>query len=146
MLSQKSKFWLSQKRPWAELQTLTDTFLRIVKKHAPLKKKFVKGNYAPFMNREFQKVIYVRSRLRNKFWVEASAKNKAAYKKQWNNWVKIRKRCIKRYMDKVSEKGIETNKSFWYFIKPFMTNKGMVASNHITLIEGKNVINDEYET
>ena len=80
-----SKKQISQKRPWAELQTLTDTFLRIVKKHAPLKKKFVKGNYAPFMNREFQKVIYVRSRLRNKFWVEASAKNKAAYKKQWNN-------------------------------------------------------------
>ena len=48
-------------------------------------------------------------------------------------------------MDKVSEKGMETNKSFWNFIKPFMTNKGMVASNDITLIEGKNVITDEYE-
>ena len=40
-------------------------------------------------------------------------------------------------MDKVSEKGIETNKSFWNFIKPSMTNKDMVASNDITLIEGK---------
>ena len=48
-------------------------------------------------------------------------------------------------MDKISEKGIETNKSFWNFIKPFMTNKGMIASNDITLIEGKNVITDEYE-
>ena len=48
-------------------------------------------------------------------------------------------------MDKVSEKGIETNKSFWNFIKPFLTNKCMVASNDITLIEGKNVITDEYE-
>ena len=42
-------------------------------------------------------------------------------------------------MDKISEKGIETNKSFWNFIKPFMTNKD------ITLIDGKNVITDEYE-
>ena len=40
-------------------------------------------------------------------------------------------------MDKVSEKGMETNKSFWNFIKPFMASKGMVASNDITLIEGK---------
>ena len=48
-------------------------------------------------------------------------------------------------MDKVSEKGIETNKSFWNFVKPFMTNTGMVASNDLTLIEGKNVITDEYE-
>ena len=35
--------------------------------------------------------------------------------------------------------------NFCNFIKPFMANKGMVASNDITLIEGKNVITDEYE-
>ena len=40
---------------------------------------------------------------------------------------------IKRYVDKISKKGIETNKSFWNFIKPFMTNKGMIARNYITL-------------
>ena len=48
-------------------------------------------------------------------------------------------------MGKISEKGMETNKSFWNFIKPFMANKSMIASNDITLIEGKNVITDEYE-
>ena len=40
---------------------LTDKFLGIAIKHAPLKKKFVRGNSAAFMNREFQKEIYVRS-------------------------------------------------------------------------------------
>ena len=74
-----------------------------------------------------------------------SAGNKAAYKKQRNKCVKIRMKSVKKYMDKVSEKGIETNKSFWNFIKPFMTNKGMIASNDITLIEGKNVITNDYE-
>ena len=34
-----------------------------------------------FMNREFLKNIYVRSRLRNKYWVQPSAENKVAYKK-----------------------------------------------------------------
>ena len=48
-------------------------------------------------------------------------------------------------MDKISEKGIQTNKSFWNFIKPFMTKKGMIASNNITLTEGENVITDEYK-
>ena len=33
------------------------------------------------MNREFLKDIYVRSRLRNKYWVQPSAENKVAYKK-----------------------------------------------------------------
>ena len=36
-----------------------------------------------FMNREFQKEICVRSRLRNKYWVEPATENKVAYK----NWV-----------------------------------------------------------
>ena len=83
---------------------MTDNFLGIVNKHAPLKKKFVRGNDVPFMNREFQKEIYVSSRLRNKFCDEASAENKAAYKKQRNKCVKIRRKSIKRYMDKISEK------------------------------------------
>ena len=61
---------------------LTDKFLALANKHAPLKKKFVRGNNASFMNRDFQKEIYMRSRFRNKYWVEPSAENKAAYKKQ----------------------------------------------------------------
>ena len=43
----------------------------------------MRGNNAPFMNREFQKEVYV-SRLKNKYWVEPSMENKAAYKKQRN--------------------------------------------------------------
>ena len=124
---------------------MTDKFLGIVNKHAPLKKNFVRGNDAPFMNREFQKEIYVRNRLRNKYWVELSTENKPAYKKQRNKCVKIRRGSIKRYIDEISEKGIETNKSFWNFLKPFMENKSMIASNGRTLIEGENVITDEYE-
>ena len=48
-------------------------------------------------------------------------------------------------MGKISAKGIQTNKSFWNFIKPFMPNKGMIASNDATLNEGGNVVRDEYE-
>ena len=52
---------------------------------------------------------------------------------------------IKRYMDEISEKGIKTNKSFWNFIEPSTTDKGMIASNDITLTDRKIVITDEYE-
>ena len=78
---------------------LTNKLLGIVNKHAPLKNKFVRGNNAPFMNRKLQKENCVRSRLRNKYWVEPSTENKAAYEKQRNKRVKIRKKSIKRYMD-----------------------------------------------
>ena len=43
-------------------------------------------------------------------------------------------------MTKVSEKGIEINKRFRNFMKPFMADKGMTASNDITLIRGDNFI------
>ena len=141
----KANFDFFKNDPNQNCNLLTDKFLGLANKHAPLKKKFVRGNNAPFVNREFQKEDYVRSRLRNKYWVEQSAENKTVYEKQRNKCVKIRRESIKRYMDKISEKGIETTKSFWNFIKPIMTNKGMIANKDITLIDGKNVITDEYE-
>ena len=144
-VSKNANFDFLKSDPNQNYNLLTDKSLGFINKHAPLKKKFVRGNNAPFMNSEFEKEIYVRSRLRNNYWVEPSAENKAMYKKQTNKCFKIRRKSIKRYMDQVSEKDIETNKRFWNFIKPFITNKGMVASNDITLIEGMNVITDEYE-
>ena len=42
-------------------------FDEVVEKHAPLKKKVLRGNQALFMTKELSKEIMVRSRLRNKF-------------------------------------------------------------------------------
>ena len=46
-------------------------------------------------------------------------------------------------MKSITEKGISTNKSFWKFIKPFLTNKSFIGSNDITLVENNVVKNDE---
>ena len=61
----KANFDFFKNYPNQNYSLLTDKFLGLANKHAPLKKKFVRGNNAAFMNREFQKEIYVRSRLRN---------------------------------------------------------------------------------
>ena len=66
-----------------------------------------------------------------------------AYKKQRNKCVKIRKRSIKNYLNKISRNEIVTKNGFWNFIKPFMTNKGTIASYDITLIDGNSIITDE---
>ena len=80
----KANFDFLKNDPNQNYNLLADKFLCIVNKHSPLKKKHVRGNNALFMNREFRKEIYVRSRLRNKYWVQPSAENKAAYIKQRN--------------------------------------------------------------
>ena len=57
---------MNENDPNQNYQSLTKTFLTIVNKHGPLKKKIVRGNQAPFMTKELQKAIYTRSRLKNK--------------------------------------------------------------------------------
>ena len=77
---QNKNFSMCSNDPNANYKPITENFLETIDKHAPLKKKFVRGNQAPFMNRDFQKVIYTRARLKNKYWRDPSRENELAYK------------------------------------------------------------------
>ena len=55
------------------------------------------------------------------------------YKKQRNFCLSLRRKCMKNYLKKIAEKGLTTNKSFWKFVKPFLTNKGFIGHNNVTL-------------
>ena len=111
--------------------------MEVIDEHAPLKNKFVRGNQAPFLNREFQKAIYTRTRLKNKYWREPSRENKLAYKKQRHLCISRRRKSITNYLNKFTDKGLETSKSIWKFIKPFLTNKGTLTDCDITIVDGK---------
>ena len=65
---QKTTFLRNSNCPNENYQDLTENLLSVVEKHAPPKKKIVRGNQVPFVDREFRKVISTRSRLRNKYW------------------------------------------------------------------------------
>ena len=136
---------MNEKDPNQNYQSLTKTFLTIVNKHAPLKKKIVRGNQAPFMTKEFQKAIYTRSRLKNKMNKNPTEKNITAYKRQRNLCVSLRRKNIKSFLKNVTKRSIIANKNFWTFIKPFLINKGFLENNDITLIEGNNIITSERE-
>ena len=97
------------------------------------------------MNRDFQKAIYTKTRLKNKYWRDPSRENELAYKKQRNLCVSIRRKSITNYLNKFTDKDLETNKSFWEFIKPFLTNKGTLTDCGITIVEGKKIISDDFE-
>ena len=59
-------------------------FMTTLAKHAPMKKKLVRANNAPFMNKTLTKSVMLRSRLRNKFNKSPTVENEAAYKIQRN--------------------------------------------------------------
>ena len=72
---------MSSNDPHVNYKSITKSFLETIDKHAPLKKKFKRGNQAHFMNRDFQEAIDTRTRLKNKYWRVPSRENELAYKK-----------------------------------------------------------------
>ena len=135
--------FLDSGNPNKNYNFLTTKFQEAVNRHAPSKKKILQGNHALFIDKEFRKAIYTRSRLRNKFLKNPIKANDSLFKKQPNKCVLLRKKCIKNDFSKVTESGVNTNKEFWKIIKPFLTNKGFHLGNVITVTENDEVITEE---
>ena len=85
-------FSFSNNDPNENYSVLSDTFSKLVVRHAPLKKKVQRGNHAPFVSKEMRKAIYTRNRLRNKFCKNPSEENERKYKRQRNLCVSLRRK------------------------------------------------------
>ena len=96
------------------------------------------------MTKDFQKAIYTRSRLKNKINKNPTIINITAYKRQRNLCVSLSRKNTKSFLNKVTKRGITSNKNF-FFIKPFLTNKGFLENNDITITEENKVITNERE-
>ena len=90
-----------------------NNFLHVCKEtlnmYAPIKKKYIRGNNSPFLNRILYKEMMKRSRLRNKFLKNKSEADKKNYVKQRNYCVSLLRRTKKEHYgnldpSKVAEK------------------------------------------
>ena len=57
-----------------------------------------------------------------------------------SNLIKTNK---KSYFQKITQKGFANNKALWNTIKPFLTNKGFLTSNSISLTHENETITDK---
>ena len=48
-----------------------------------------------------------------------------------------------KYLERCTEKGISSSKQFWNFVKPFLTNKGCMSNDFISIRNGDAFINNE---
>ena len=110
---------------------------------APLKSKYLRSNHSPFMNKNISKAIMDRTRLRNKFLKSRSTESKLAYNKQRNYCVSLIPQTKRDYYNNLDHKNID-NKSFWKYVKPFLTDKNP-RSNKITLVENESIIEEAYK-
>ena len=121
-----------------------ETFLDILNKHAPIKKKVVRANDKPFMTKALRKAIMVRSALKNKYIKEKTDEAKRAFRKQKNYTNKLLKKEKKKYFGNLDLNKITDNKKFWNTIKPLFSDSSG-KSGKITLVEGEEIITEDKE-
>ena len=113
--------------------------------HAPNKKKYIRGNHLPFMNKKLSKEIMHRTRLRNNFLRNRSDENKRKYSKQRNYCVSLLRKTKKNYYSNLNEKKTRDKKTFWKTVKSFLSDK-TPSDEKITLIEKNKIIKTDTKT
>ncbi len=68
-------------------ESFESTFEEVLDKHAPMKKKSIRSNDAPFVNKTLRKAIMKRSKLRNEY-------NKSKCTENWNRYREQRNLCV----------------------------------------------------
>ena len=124
-------------------ENLVDILEKILDKHAPMKKKKVRGNQNRFMNKHLSKAIMKRSALKSKYLKNKNAINRNNFKKQRNICVKLRNEAIKTDFQNVTTNLNRSSKPFYDLVKPYMTNKGALCSSDINLMENGKIVSDE---
>ena len=113
-------------------ENFEDAFKISLDKHAPQKKKLLRGNHKPHVNKTLRKAIMKRSKLKNKANRTQSPVDISNYKKQRNYVVNLNRNTKFEYFDKYNCK---KGKPFWVTCKPYFSNKHCKADNDIVLNE-----------
>ena len=103
-------------------------------KHAPLKKRYVRANQSPFINRKLNKEIMKMSRLRNKFLNTKSDIGRKTYKKQHNYVVSLQRNEKKNFYSNLDTKVVIENRTSWKTVKPLLSEK-VINHSQINLVE-----------
>ena len=124
------------------LKTYLNVCMRALDACAPRKTKYVRANNSPFLNKNISKGIMTRSRLRNKFLCNRTAKNRIAYNQQRNFCVSLVRETKREYFNSLNEKLVTDNKLFWNTIKSFFSDKGTTREKY-TLTEEEEILDDD---
>ena len=126
------------------LSTFLDASLKTLNRYAPIKKKYVRANEKPFMNKTLRKKVMNRSRMRNRYLRNRTEENRIAYKKERNSSVKLFRKEKKQYFNNLKTNEIIDNKKFWKTVGPLFSDRTQ-TSDTITLVENENVITSHNE-
>ena len=123
--------------------TFTETFRRVLDKHAPLKTKRVRGNQSPFITKELSKAVMNKSKIRSKYIKWPSRENILAVTRAKNYRNNLTRTTKKNFFQRVTKNGFANNKKFWNTVKPFLTNKGFLTNDNISIKVNDDLVTDK---
>ena len=112
---------------------MLNIFWMVLDKHAPMKKKIVRGNEEHFMTKELIKAIMNRHRHKNRYTKWRSRKSFLTFKRQKNIFKNHNKKTKKIYFSKITSNGVMWNKRFWNTVIHFLISKGFLHNEDIAL-------------
>ena len=100
-----------------EVQLMTyasfqDTFLRVLDKHAPMKKRYIRANDSPFMNRTLRKAFMLRTRLKNRYNKNRTADSWDTFHRQRNFCDKLSRKAKRDFYNQHDISKVADNKNF----------------------------------
>ena len=113
-----------------------NVFIQTLENHAPLKKKIVRANHAPYMTKTFRKAIMRRSALENTFHKNNTIENNKAYKKHKNYCSRLYKKVRRQYYANLNHSNITDNTKFW---------KTGQSQQNIIIVDSEKIYSDDKE-
>ena len=104
-------------------QTFKNIVDHTLETHASLKKRCVRANQAPFINRKINKKTMKRNQLRNKFLNSKNDLDRRAYNKQRNICVSLMTQEEISFFSNLKTKDVNDNKTFWKTVNLFLQIK-----------------------
>ena len=127
-----------------EFTSSEEQFTNILSKHAPIKKKIIRGNNKPFMKKTLRKAISTRSKLRRIANKTGDPVDILRYKKHRNSVKCLNDKTKKDYFKNLDPKHVDTNRKFWKTFKLFFSSKYTPAEKMIIMDKGA-VLSDDLE-
>ena len=116
----------------------------MLNKHAPLRKKFLRANHAPYIAETLRKVIMCRSQLETKYLKTETQTDLRLYKKHKNFCSKLHKRERRKYYESLDMKKVLDNKELCKTMRPFLSDKNTVFSQ-IRIEKNNRIISGDFD-
>ena len=95
------------------------------------------------MTKELSKAIMTKSKVKNSYVKWPSQENFVAYKKAKNKCNSLTRKAKRIFFKEASKSGVMSNRTFWKTVKPFLTNKGCMTNDCISIEKDGDIVRDE---